>query len=97
MYIYTQKQTKKAMKNFKHNVTTLTESNQDKVVSEVSDLFETKNKTEVNHFSVQFWNDEEVTFECHSELGSHWVNVKLNGKRVLKSTLTTQKMKEWES
>ena len=86
------------MKNFKHNVTTLTESNQDKVVSEVSDLFETKNKTEVNHFSVQFWNDEEVTFECHTEEGtSQWVNVKLNGSRVLKSTFKTQEFKEWES
>ena len=84
------------MKNFKHNVTTLTESKQDQVSHEVCEMFETKNSTEVNHFSVQFWNDEEVTFESHSDLGSHWVNVKLNGSRVLRKSLNTEEMKEWE-
>ena len=81
------------MKNFKHNVTSLNYNSQDLITTQVCDLFESKNKTEVNHFSSQFWNDEEVTFECHSELGSHWVNIKLNGNLVLKSTFKTEKWK----
>jgi hypothetical protein len=84
------------MKNFNHISTKLSVEKQDQISNNVCEMFEAKNSTEVNHFSVQFLNDEEVTFECHSELGSHWVNVKLNGNKVLKKSFNTQEMKEWE-
>ena len=84
------------MKNFKHISTELSIEKQDKISHDVCEMFESKNSTEVFHFSVQFFNEEEVTFECHSDFGSHWVNVKLNGNKLLKKSFNTQEMEEWE-
>lgn len=73
----------------------LNEALEDKLYKQATEYFEKKVTDDYWHFSKQYYNGNEITYEVHSVKGGFWLNFEVKNKKIISSSAKLLPIKKY--